>query len=138
VALEELVTELAPSKTTLVSRNETYEEVPSISALGNRETRTMTRRPEEVSAIVAAHNTAMQDCYKQELRRDPNLRGKAAVRFTIDVYGHVTSAEIVSSTLNNPNMEDCILRKVRRWMDFGECDPSIGETTFRQVYVFGY
>lgn len=91
-----------------------------------------------VAAVVKSHNAAIQYCYQRELKRNPNLRGKVVVRFIINPAGHVIEAKIVSSTLNNRRVEQCILNRILRWTDFGAIDPSKGNVAFRQVYSFGY
>ncbi|NOZ60473.1 MAG: TonB family protein [Calditrichaeota bacterium] len=96
------------------------------------------RNPDDISAIVSKHNAAIQACYQRELRRNPDLKGKIVVRFTISVNGNVTQVELISSTLNNERVERCVLSRIRRWDDFGAIDRTLGETTFRQIYTFGY
>jgi len=93
---------------------------------------------DEVATIVLAHNSAIQYCYERELRRNPDLKGKVAVRFTILPEGVVDNVKIISSTLNNERIERCIISRISRWDDFGAIDPSLGKATFRQVYTFGF
>lgn len=92
----------------------------------------------EVSAIVYGHSQAIQYCYERELKRNPELKGKVVVRFTILPNGTVTNATILSSTLDNENVERCILSRVSRWDDFGVIDERLGNAVFRQVYTFGF
>ncbi|MGQ9559126.1 MAG: TonB family protein [Candidatus Oleimicrobiaceae bacterium] len=96
------------------------------------------RDPDQVARVVNGHNDAIEYCYQKELRRNPALRGKLVVRFTINPQGKVSAVTIVSSTLNSPELENCILRRIQRWDDFGVVDASKGEATFRQVYTFGF
>ena len=96
------------------------------------------RDPEKVSRIVNAHKAALQYCYQRELKRNPNLRGKIVVRFTITYKGNVKNVKILSSTLDTEHVERCILSRIRRWDDFGEIPKDLGNATFRQVYSFGY
>jgi TonB family protein len=96
------------------------------------------RDPDQVSKVVNGHNDAIEYCYQKELKRNPTLKGKLVVRFTINPQGKVSSATIVSSTLNSPELEACILRRIQRWDDFGTVDASLGDATFRQVYTFGF
>ncbi len=96
------------------------------------------RDPDDISAVVNRHNAAIQACYQRELRRNPDLKGKIVVRFTISYQGRVTHVELLSSTLNNERVERCVLSRIRRWDDFGVIDRNMGDTTFRQVYTFGY
>ena len=96
------------------------------------------RAPEEVQAVVLKHNSSIQYCYERQLKRQPNLKGKVVVRFTITPQGTVKSVEVVSSNLGNRKVEQCMISRIRRWTDFGPIDPSFGDTTIRQVYAFGY
>jgi TonB family protein len=99
---------------------------------------TGTRDRDAVAAVVARHTSAIQFCYQREIKRNPNLKGKLVVRFVITPQGTIASVTILSSTLNNPTVESCIIERIKRWDDFGAIDPSKGNTTFRQVYTFGY
>jgi hypothetical protein len=88
--------------------------------------------------IVMAHNPAIQDCYRAQLKNNPQLKGKVEVRFRISHQGSVKEVSIVSSTIDLPELHGCILSKIARWKDFGRVDPSMGDVTLRQTYVFGY
>lgn len=92
----------------------------------------------QVSAIVYSHSQAIQYCYERELKRNPELKGKVVVRFTILPNGTVSNATILSSTLNNEDVERCLLSRISRWDDFGAIDERLGNATFRQVYTFGF
>ncbi len=96
------------------------------------------RSQDAVAAIVARHTAAIQSCYQSEVRRTADLQGKIVVRFVITPQGTVESATVVSSTLNNPRVEKCVLSRILRWDDFGAVAPDKGKTTIRQVYTFGY
>ena len=84
------------------------------------------------------HVKAIKYCYERELKRFPTLKGKVAVRVTVNPEGAVKHVEIVSSTLNNDRVERCIVSRIRLWKDFKAIDPKEGDVTFRQVYAFGY
>lgn len=96
------------------------------------------RDPNLVAAVVFGHSAAIQYCYERELQRNPDLKGKISVRFTILPDGNVSNPAIISSTLENERVERCILSRISRWDDFGAIDPEMGNATFRQVYTFGY
>ena len=121
-----------------VSRQKTYEKQRQTTVKQKEPQLVGHRNPDDISAIVSKHNAAIQACYQRELRRNPDLKGKIVVRFTIAASGAVTHVELVSSTLNNGRVERCVLSRIRRWDDFGVIDASLGDTTFRQVYTFGY
>lgn len=96
------------------------------------------RDPSEVQSVILGHNKTIQYCYERELKRNPTLRGKLTVRFTITPSGRVKNVEIVASTLNNRSVERSIVNRIRRWNDFGSIAASFGNTTVRQTYAFGY
>ena len=53
-------------------------------------------------------------CYERELSKNPNLYGKISVNFTIDGSGRVSEASVIQTTMNNTNVEECLLRVIRR------------------------
>ena len=96
------------------------------------------RDVDKVKEVVQSHTSAIEYCYQRERKRKPDLKGKIGIRFTILPNGHVKDPKILSSTLNSPSVERCILSRISRWDDFGEIDPSLGNASFRQVYSFGF
>ncbi len=103
-----------------------------------RGVKSQSRDADQVSEVVNRHNASIQYCYQRELKQNPDLKGKLVVRFTIDPSGRVKDVNILSSTLNSPNIERCVISRIKRWDDFGPIDPAKGDATFRQVYTFGY
>ena len=53
-------------------------------------------------------------CYSRELDKDPNLYGKVTVTFTISNKGRVSEASVLNSSMNDMNVESCVLRTIRR------------------------
>lgn len=153
---EDIVTGLAAAPQKKVERNSTFERVasapalvpptPGISGLRSRPANGhATRERDKIRDLVAAHNPAIQDCYRKQLKGDTALKGKVTVRFTVNPLGHVVDAQVVKSAMTSgaepvtlPELEACILNKIRNWRDFGQVDESTGEVTYRQTYVFGY
>jgi hypothetical protein len=153
---EDIVTGLAAAPQKKIERNSTFERVasapalvpptPGISGLRSRPTNGhATRERDQIRDLVAAHNPAIQDCYRKQLKGDIALKGKVTVRFTINPMGHVVDAQVVKSAMTSgaepvalPELEACILNKIRNWRDFGQVDEATGEVTYRQTYVFGY
>ncbi len=122
-----------------MKRNMQYEEVSSsyLDKLADANLKGKTRSVQEVIRVVQSHTRALQHCYKQELRYDPSVFGKIVVRFTLDTDGNVKDASMISSTLNSPRMEECILNRIKRWRNFPPCDPAVGDKTYRQSFSFG-
>ena len=61
-----------------------------------------------IDAVVRRHLNQIRYCYQRELNRDPELAGKATVRFTIAADGSVSRAEVGGSTLGNASVERCL------------------------------
>ncbi|MDF1562794.1 MAG: AgmX/PglI C-terminal domain-containing protein [Deltaproteobacteria bacterium] len=70
---------------------------------------------EVIARVVRRHQSAIKYCYERSLQKDPELHGKVAVVWVIDGTGAVASAEIARSTLDDGEVEACILQRVRRW-----------------------
>lgn len=68
-----------------------------------------------IQRVIRRHVAAVRFCYERALAKDPKLAGKAVVRFVIDPDGKVSAAEIRDSSLKAPEVEGCILKRVRSW-----------------------
>lgn len=68
-----------------------------------------------VLKVVRKHQNEIRYCYETELQKHPELAGKVTVAWTIGATGSVESADIAESGLGNPNVEACIVQRVRRW-----------------------
>ena len=68
-----------------------------------------------IAATVRKYLNGIKACYEMQLKRDPSLKGKVVVRFTIGMDGRVSSVTIVSSTLNDELVQNCIKRRIGRW-----------------------
>lgn len=70
---------------------------------------------DEVGRVIHSHMAEIRYCYESSMIRNPDLEGKLEVDFTINSGGTVKSADVKSSTLNDPSLEDCVIRKLVRW-----------------------
>jgi pSer/pThr/pTyr-binding forkhead associated (FHA) protein len=62
-----------------------------------------------------AHKDEFRYCYEKEVNAEnPHLAGRMAVSWEIGSSGHVTQAGISSSSLNNANVERCVLTVLKR------------------------
>ncbi|MGZ3569143.1 MAG: VIT domain-containing protein [Thermodesulfobacteriota bacterium] len=52
-------------------------------------------------------------CYQAALEKKSNIRGEVIFRLIIDSKGRVTKVSLVSSKLNDKNLEQCILQKIK-------------------------
>lgn len=95
------------------------------------------RSPAHIAEVLARHNQEIQECYRQRVKINPSLEGSIDLRFVVSPQGNVTSAEVVESTLGDPELEFALVNCLLRWTDFGRCAPSEGQHTYRQRYTFG-
>lgn len=80
-------------------------------------------RPEEhenrstraIARVVAAHTGAIRYAYNRELRKNPALRGKIVLTFTIAAAGNVTACRVEESAMDWPPLEEALVRMVRKW-----------------------
>jgi TonB family protein len=73
------------------------------------------REEAEIARVVQGHRGGVRGCYNRSLLRNPNEEGEIGVRFVIDALGRVISAEILARTFHDPEMEGCILERMRAW-----------------------
>ena len=87
------------------------------------------RSIEEVRLVLERNKGALYAIYNRALREDASLQGKVTVRFTIAPGGSVTSCELVSSELKNPELEQKLLARFRS-MTFPAEDVDVLVTTY--------
>jgi protein TonB len=71
------------------------------------------RSREEIELIFDRNKGAIYSLYSRALREQPELQGKMVLEFTISPSGEVTMCRVVSSELNDPDLEKKIVARVR-------------------------
>ena len=71
---------------------------------------------ELVRTVIHAHRQQIRYCYERELTRAPTLSGKLAVKFVISAEGHVASATATAYSMESPELEACVVSRVRSWI----------------------
>ena len=69
-----------------------------------------------IQRVIRRHRNQIRRVYESALKASPKLAGKVVVKFTVGADGKVTKAEISESTLKNKQVEEGILRVVKRWI----------------------
>lgn len=92
--------------------------VASVGEAGGGARRTGTsgkasRSREEIELVFDRNKGAIFALYNRALRLDPTLAGKLVLRLTIAPSGEVTFCEVVSSELNDPDLERKLVQRVR-------------------------
>ncbi len=71
------------------------------------------RSREEIELVFDKNKGAIFALYNRALRRDPSLEGKLVLRLTIAPNGQVTMCEVVSSELNDAELERKLVQRVK-------------------------
>jgi TonB family protein len=134
--LDDVVARLGDSRVGSISRKGELK-IEKTSEMAGQAKKSVYRSPDVIREVLLRHVNVVKYCYERALRQNPELKGKVAVRITVVPDGSVSDADIVSSTLNNADVEQCILSRIRMWKDFEPIDPIEGSVTFKQTYTFG-
>lgn len=70
---------------------------------------------DEVGEVIHRHLSEVRYCYESAMIRTPDIEGKLMTAFTINGHGVVKSADVKSSTLPDPRLDDCIIRRLVTW-----------------------
>ncbi|MGQ0507463.1 MAG: AgmX/PglI C-terminal domain-containing protein [Myxococcaceae bacterium] len=71
---------------------------------------------EALGRYVKQRLKAIQNCYEKELKRNPSLKGKVVVRFSITPQGRASDVEIEENTVGNEAVSSCIRTVIRTWI----------------------
>jgi len=71
------------------------------------------RSREEIELIFDRNKGAIYSLYSRALRDQPELQGKMVLEFTVSPSGEVTMCRVISSELNDPDLEKKIVARVR-------------------------
>ncbi len=71
---------------------------------------------DKLAAFVRARKTAITACYEKELKRNPSLKGKVVVRFSITRSGKTSDIDIEENTTGNEAVAACIRTTIRGWV----------------------
>lgn len=71
------------------------------------------RTREEIQLVFDQNKGAVYALYNRALRKDPTLRGKVVLELTISPDGKVLNCKIVSSELNNPQLEKKLISRIK-------------------------
>lgn len=68
-----------------------------------------------IKRIVNQKKAEITQCYNKELQKDPALKGKITIKWTITPDGHVEKIEIVSNELKNDAIAACLTGRIAVW-----------------------
>jgi TonB family protein len=85
----------------------------------------------KLGAFVRLRKGAINACYENSLKRNPSLKGKIVVRFTILETGGIADVQVVSNGLGSADVVQCIVNVMRAWRTpFRPSGPSTVEIPF--------
>ena len=70
---------------------------------------------DEVGEVIHKHLSEVRYCYESAMIRTPDIEGKLMAAFTIGGNGVVKTADVQQSTLPDPRLDDCIIRRLMTW-----------------------
>lgn len=70
----------------------------------------------DVGMVFNKNKAALYSLYERERRKNSSLKGRIVFQLTIEPSGKVSSVKIVSSELNNPDLEARILARIKLFM----------------------
>ena len=85
------------------------------------DTRTKGRSLEEIQLVMDRNKGGLYAIYNRALRRNPALQGKVVLKLTIAPSGAVTACEVVSSEMNDADLERKVIARVKL-INFGAKD----------------
>lgn len=69
----------------------------------------------KLGAFVRARIGLIKACYENQLKRNPHLRGKIRIRFTILETGGLADVDAIENTLGSAEVSACIIVTMRGW-----------------------
>jgi TonB family protein len=87
----------------------------------------------KLGAFVRARMGLIKACYENALKRNPNLKGRVVIRFTILETGGVADVTSSQNTLATPEVAACIANTMRSWRT--QFHPS-GPVTVEYPFLF--
>ncbi|MEQ1580957.1 MAG: AgmX/PglI C-terminal domain-containing protein [Steroidobacteraceae bacterium] len=103
----------------LVGHSTGQVEAPTALASGGGEARRnsssnkASRSREEIELVFDKNKSAIYALYSRALRDNPSLQGKLVLQITIAPSGEVTACSVVSSDLNDPELERKLVSRIR-------------------------
>jgi len=88
-----------------------------------------------IMRVVMQNIAALRYAYNKRLREKPGLKGKITCKFAIDEFGKVIFCEVLESTMSDPQLEQEVVDKIKRWV-FEKIDKPGDVTEVVYPFVF--
>jgi TonB family protein len=70
---------------------------------------------DEVGRVIHAHMSEIRYCYESSMIRNADIEGKLLLDFVIGPQGLVVKTDIKESSLSDPRLDDCVIRRLTKW-----------------------
>ncbi|MEN9797814.1 MAG: hypothetical protein RL653_1510 [Pseudomonadota bacterium] len=90
-------------------------EIQAKTTLETAEVESTTVDREGLARYVKSRLRAITSCYEKELKRNPSLKGRVVVRFTIKPDGRTTDVQVDENTVGSDAVAQCIRTLIRAW-----------------------
>ena len=91
-----------------------------------------------IQRVVMQNIGALHYAYNRRVRDKPDLAGKVTVKFAIDEFGKVISAQVVESTINDSELENTVVKEMkvgrRRWGEAEQLETTVVTTLKHMVF----
>lgn len=74
------------------------------------------RASSDISLVFNKNKTGLHSLYERERRKNSSLKGKIIFQLTIEPNGKVSNVKILSSELNNPELEARIIARIKMFL----------------------
>ncbi|PUA26851.1 MAG: hypothetical protein B0W54_20700 [Cellvibrio sp. 79] len=74
------------------------------------------RASSDISLVFNKNKASLHSIYERERRKNTSLKGKIVFQLTIEPNGKVSSVKILSSELNNPELENRIITRIKMFI----------------------
>ena len=118
-----------PKGNTQVAKAETTTKKSASSSGGGGK-----RSTSEVNRVFEAEKGALFKIYNRALRKDPSLEGKVQFELTIAPNGQVTDVKILSSDLNNKELERKLQLRIKRFK-FSNANVAVMRVTYPIIFL---
>lgn len=68
----------------------------------------------QINSVIHANRAQIWECYERELANAPDLNGKLEIKIVIAASGTVSSATVVQSTTQSPELDGCVANTVAK------------------------
>ena len=92
------------------------------------------RSTEDIQLVFDKYKGSIYSLYRRALRKNPALEGTVVLSMVIQPDGTVTKCEVVSSELNDADLERKIVLKVKR-INFGAMDVGVWQDTYPISFI---